>query len=82
MQTPVKKKGDSHLKAVVTGVFIYWILFIIVTWITFWVKDAIPDTLVEVGLGGSALELVCTAIIQVAKKKYEPEEKGENENYG
>lgn len=63
-----KKKNDNHIKKVVTGVFIYWILFVIVTWITFWVKGSIPDTLVQVGLGGGGFELICTTVIEVAKK--------------
>lgn len=67
-----ESSSDGHLKKVVTGVFIYWILFIIVTYITFWVKGSIPDTLVQVGLGGGAFELVCTTIIEVAKKKFDP----------
>ena len=59
---------DSHLKRIVRGVFIYWISFILITWITFWVKGCIPDTLVQVGLGGGVFELICTTIIEIAKK--------------
>lgn len=62
---------DSHLKRIVRGVFIYWISFILITWITFWVKGCIPDTLVQVGLGGGVFELICTTIIEIAKKKYD-----------
>lgn len=62
---------DSHLKRIVCGVFIYWISFILITWITFWVKGCIPDTLVQVGLGGGVFELICTTIIEIAKKKYD-----------
>ena len=62
---------DNHLKRIVRGVFIYWISFILITWITFWVKGCIPDTLVQVGLGGGVFELICTTIIEIAKKKYD-----------
>lgn len=62
---------DSHLKRIVRGVFIYWISFILITWITFWVKGCIPDTLVQVGLGGGVFELICTTIIEISKKKYD-----------
>lgn len=62
---------DSHLKRIVRGVFIYWISFILITWITFWVKGCIPDTLVQVGLGGGVFELICTTIIEITKKKYD-----------
>ena len=61
---------DKHLKRIVRGVFIYWISFILITWITFWVKGCIPDTLVQVGLGGGVFELICTTIIEITKKKY------------
>ena len=37
---PKKKKIDRIVK----GVLIYWVVFVIVAWVTFWVKDAIPDT--------------------------------------
>lgn len=62
---------DNHLKRIVRGVFVYWISFILIAWITFWVKGCIPDTLVQVGLGGSVFELVCTTIIEITKKKYD-----------
>ncbi len=64
-------KQDKMLKKVVKGVLLYWIIFVAITWITFWVKDAIPDTLVTVGLGGGAFELLCSTIIEVAHKKFD-----------
>jgi hypothetical protein len=64
-------KQDKMLKKVVKGVLLYWIIFVAITWITFWVKDAIPDTLVSVGLGGGAFELLCTTIVEVAHKKFD-----------
>lgn len=66
---------DSHLKRIVCGVFIYWISFILITWITFWVKGCIPDTLVQVGLGGGVFELICTTIIEISKKKYNTDDR-------
>ncbi len=67
--------NDKHLKRIVTGVLVYWITFVALTWLTFWFMGAIPDTLVQIGLGGGAFELLCTTIITCAKKKYEPEQK-------
>ncbi len=67
--------NDKHLKRIVTGVLIYWITFVALTWLTFWYMGVIPDTLVQIGLGGGAFELLCTTIITCAKKKYEPESK-------
>lgn len=66
---------DNHLKRIVRGIFIYWISFILITWITFWVKGCIPDTLVQVGLGGGVFELICTTIIEIAKKKYNTDDR-------
>lgn len=63
--------NDKHLKKIVTGVLIYFISFVIVTYITFYIKGSIPDTLVQFGLGGGAMELFSTALIQMWKKKYE-----------
>lgn len=63
--------NDKHLKKIVTGVLIYFISFVIVTYITFYIKGSIPDTLVQFGLGGGAAELFSTALIQMWKKKYE-----------
>ena len=63
--------NDKHLKKIVTGVLIYFISFVIVTYVTFYVKGSIPDTLVQFGLGGGAMELFSTALIQMWKKKYE-----------
>ena len=63
--------NDNHLKKIVTGVLIYFISFVIVTYITFYIKGSIPDTLVQFGLGGGAVELFSTALIQMWKKKYE-----------
>ena len=63
--------NDKHLKKIVTGVLIYFISFVIVTYITFYIKGSIPDTLVQFRLGGGAVELFSTALIQMWKKKYE-----------
>ncbi len=63
--------NDKHLKKIVTGVLIYFISFVIVTYVTFYIKGSIPDTLVQFGLGGGAVELFSTALIQMWKKKYE-----------
>ena len=66
-----RKRKDNHIKQIVVGVLLYWMVFIIVSWVTFWTMGSIPDTLVQVGLGGGAFELLCTTIIEVAKKKYD-----------
>lgn len=49
----------------VIGIMIYWITFIIIAWITFWIKNSVPDMLIQYGLGGGAIELVMTAAIEI-----------------
>ncbi|MBQ9302012.1 hypothetical protein [Butyrivibrio sp.] len=66
-----KKKIDQIVK----GVLAYWVIFVIVAWITFWVKDSVPDTLVQFGLGGGAVELLISGLIEIARDKLNKEEK-------
>ena len=68
---PKKKKIDR----IVRGVLIYWVVFVIVAWVTFWVKDSIPDTLVTAGLGGGAVELLITGAIEIFRDKLNKEDK-------
>ena len=70
---PRRKKIDK----IVTGVCVYWCLFIITAWVTYWVKDSIPDTLIQYGLGGGAIELVLSAVIEITRDKLGPK-KGDN----
>lgn len=49
----------------VIGIMIYWIAFILIAWITFWIKNSVPDMLIQYGLGGGAIELVMTAAIEI-----------------
>ncbi len=71
LQKPKKKKIDK----IVRGVLIYWIVFVSVAWITFWIKDSIPDTLVTAGLGGGAVELLITGAIEIFRDKLNKEDK-------
>lgn len=64
-KTTRKKKIDRIVK----GVLIYWVLFVIVAWVTFWVKESVPDTLIQYGLGGGAVELLITGLIEIARDK-------------
>ncbi len=66
-----KEKPKKKLDMIVKGVCIYWITFVSLAWITYWVKDSVPDTLIQFGLGGSVLELVLTALIEITKAKLE-----------
>lgn len=67
---PKKKKIDR----IVRGVLIYWVVFVSVAWITFWIKDSVPDTLITMGLGGGSVELIITGLIEIARDKMNKEE--------
>lgn len=69
-QRQAKKKIDKIVK----GVLIYWVLFVVVAWITFWIKDAVPDTLIQYGLGGGAVELLVTGAIEIMRDKLNKED--------
>lgn len=65
----------KKIDLIVRGVLIYWVLFVLTAWVTFWIKDTVPDTLIQYGLGGSALELVVTALIEISRDKYNKDNK-------
>jgi hypothetical protein len=64
------KKKPKKIDKIVKGVFIYWITFVSLCFITFWIKGEEPVTLITYGLGGSAVELVITAVIEICRDKY------------
>ena len=66
---PKPKKIDKIVK----GVLIYWCAFVILAWVTFWVKDSVPDTLIQYGLGGGAVELLVTGMIEIFRDKMNKE---------
>lgn len=68
------KPKPKKLDVIVRGVCIYWIIFVGVAWITFWVKDSVPDTLIQFGLGGGAVELLVTGVIEIARDKFNRED--------
>ena len=71
---PEGKTPKKKIDKIVRGVLIYWVIFVIVAWITFWVKDAVPDTLIQYGLGGGAVELLVTGVIEIMRDKLNKEE--------
>ena len=70
-EKPKKKKLDRIVRAVL----FYWLIFVVVAWITFWVKDSVPDTLIQYGLGGGAVELLVTGAIEIMRDKLNKEDK-------
>ena len=69
-----KQKSQKKIDKIVKGVLIYWVLFVCVAWITFWIKDSVPDTLIQYGLGGGAVELLVTGAIEIMRDKLNKEE--------
>lgn len=67
------KRKSKKIDKIVKGVCIYWILFVAVAWITFWFKDSVPETLIQYGLGGGAVELIVTGIIEIKRDKISKE---------
>ena len=59
----------KKIDKIVRGVLIYWVVFVVAAWVTFWVKDSVPDTLVQYGLGGGAVELLITGMIEIMRDK-------------
>ena len=64
----------KKMDLIVRGVLIYWIVFVAIAWITFWVKDAVPDTLIQYGLGGGAVELLVTGAIEIMRDRLSKED--------
>ena len=73
------KKPVKKLDRIVKAVLIYWIVFVAVAWITFWVKDSVPDTLIQYGLGGGAVELLVTGAIEIMRDKINREKEDKDE---
>lgn len=72
----MKKRTTTKAKKIdkiVKGVCIYWIVFVAVAWVTFWFKDSVPETLIQYGLGGGAVELIVTGIIEIKRDKLNKE---------
>ena len=73
-----RPKQQKKIDKIVKGVLIYWVLFVCVAWITFWIKDSVPDTLIQYGLGGGAVELLVTGVIEIMRDKLNKEENHDN----
>lgn len=70
-KTPKKPK---KIDRIVKGVCIYWIVFVLIAWVTFWIKDSVPDTLIQYGLGGGAVELIVSGLIEITRDKISKKE--------
>ena len=73
------KKPLDKIDRFVIGVMVYWVLFVTVMTVVFCFKGIVPDTLIQYALGGGAIELVCTALIEIVKER-EGKKKDERDN--
>lgn len=64
-----QKKPIDKIDKFVICVMVYWLLFVVVMTIIFCFKGIVPDTLIQYALGGGAIELVCTALIEIMKER-------------
>lgn len=74
-----KKRKTANLVLALLGSFI--LLFIVAMVVTFWVKDAIPDTLVQYTLGAGGLEALLLAGIKISKVIKGEKTKRDNYNH-
>lgn len=65
LQMKKPNKRPKKIDKIVRGICIYWITFVAIAWITFWVKDSVPDSLIQFGLGGGAVELLISGAIEI-----------------
>ena len=75
-----KKKEPKKIDKIVRGVLIYWVLFVSVAWVTYWVKDSVPDTLIQYGLGGGAVELLISGVIEIARDRIARKEESKDDH--
>lgn len=71
----IHSKPIKKMDLVVRGVLIYWCVFVALGWVTFWIKDSVPDTLITYGLGGGAVELLVTGAIEIMRDRVNKEDK-------
>lgn len=60
-----EKKKTSNIVLVVLGIFL--LAFISTMIVTFWVKGAVPDTLIQYTLGAGGVEALVLAGIKISK---------------
>ena len=75
------KRRVSNIVLICLGLFV--LSFVVAMVITFWVKGAVPDTLIQYTLGAGGVEALALAGVRISKvisgKEMSSEESGENE---
>lgn len=70
--TEKKKPKTSNVVLIVLSLFL--LAFIVTMIVTFWVKGAVPDTLIQYTLGAGGVEAVALAGIKISKTMTERKE--------
>ena len=78
-KTNKDQRKPKKIDKIVRGVCIYWIVFVSVAWIVYVIKDSVPDSLIQYGLGGGAVELIITGVIEITRDKMARKEKKNDE---
>lgn len=73
-------KKKKKIDRIVAGVLLYWILMVVVGWVSYFITGGVPDTLIQVGLGGGAVELVATAAIEILSNNRRDGNEGDTGN--
>ena len=60
-----KKRRTANRVLIVLGLFL--LAFITAMTVTFWVKGAVPDTLIQYTLGAGGVEALVLALIKISK---------------
>jgi len=76
-----KPRKTSNTVLAILGVFL--LAFIVTMTVTFWIKGAVPDTLIQYTLGAGGVEALLLAGIKISKvvtgeKESRPGEGGDN----
>lgn len=64
-----KMSNRKKLDIIIIGTFIYIFLFVVMAWVTYYLKGDVPDVLIQYGLGGGTFELVLSAAIEIFSNK-------------
>ncbi|MBQ9330741.1 MAG: hypothetical protein IJ221_07175 [Oscillibacter sp.] len=77
-----RRRRTSHTVLLALGVFL--LAFITCMVVTFWMRGAVPDTLIQYTLGAGGVEALVLAAIRVSKvvSGQQSEEREENEDAG
>lgn len=76
MKLTAAQKKRKKMDLFVIGTFGYVLIFVVVAWVAYFVTGAVPDVLIEVGLGGGVVELAMCAAIEIFTGKKVRREEG------